>query len=116
VLPTQKPTGHQPEAWGRAGGSPRRKKEMAWQATNLFYAISLRSVNGKACGSKEKENSKKLRSKDIAACHRTKAAKRLRHKNTAPTHRTPLFYSVSFWPALMPQGLVAKQFLLHFIF
>jgi len=93
-------------------------------STDLFYAISFQSVNSKACGSKTaslififlKANCIKMQRKDIAACHHTGQPKDYGIKTQSPPHKSHHFYSVSFWPSLMPLMLVAKHFLLHFIF
>jgi len=68
---------------------------------SLFYAISpprrisqwqsLRQQGSFANLYFLKANRIKMQRKDIAACHRTKAAKRLRHKNTKPTAQKPSF-------------------------
>jgi hypothetical protein len=45
-------------------------------STTFFYALSLRSVKGRACGSMAKEQLQKWHSKGIAASQRTGASQK----------------------------------------
>jgi len=81
-----------------------------------FYAISFQSVNGKACGSMAEEQLQKCESKGIAASRRTRPPKDYGIK-TQPQHTEAIiFIPFPFGLSHLPQRLVAKHFLLHFIF
>ena len=82
----------------------------------FFYAVSFQSVNSKACGSMAERTATKMRKQRYCGKPTHKSHQKTATINTAPTHKAIIYVASAFGLSHLPQRLVAKHFLLHFIF